>query len=182
MQVFGFSDFFIVTCVFASQKTQHTNNLEDFGSILPAPWPLSFDAVYTLGDEKWQRIKNITDLQNVSYDWPSRRMTVLHTDMYGCGPGRDWNIPSGAIVFQSANHSKPCCTMFPSSEHGGQVPPDWTRHDNVTYLGTELVYSYADKKMVNASKWSQPGYASLNFYWQDPADRLPLQWGTTQVH
>ena len=146
MQVFGFSDFFIVTCVFASQKTQHTNNVGDFGSILPAPWPLSFDAVYTLGDENWQRINNITDLQNVSYDWPSRRMTVLHTDMYGCGPGRDWNIPSGAIVFQSANHSKPCCTMFPSSEHGGQVPPDWTRHDNVTYLGTELVYSYADKK------------------------------------
>jgi hypothetical protein len=109
---------------------------------LPPLWPEAFDAEWELccehGTDSWH--PGWHDHQTVSYDHGTRRQTILHTDMYGMGPGRDWIVPDGDVIFLSDNSTSrfraPCCTVF---EGLGAVTPDWARRDTPTYIGTELI-------------------------------------------
>ena len=56
------------------------------------------------------------------------------------GPGRDWILPNGDVIFLSDNSTSrfkaSCCTVFQGL---GAVTPDWARRDTPTYMGTELI-------------------------------------------
>ena len=148
-------------------------------SPVPHVWPPSFDVQWTICCEAWQAA-DWTDLQDVSYDWPSRRKTVLHTDMYGWGPGRDWALPTGQLVFESENKSRPCC-QFDSDWQVGIERPDWMVADNVSFVGTEDVpVWWESNRTESAHKWSNPGSSALNFYWE--VNGTVSQFGACSTH
>jgi hypothetical protein len=143
---------------------------------LPPFWPAAFDAVWVLCCEHWITSwhgANWSDTQIVSYDYASRRQTTLHTDMYGMGPGRDWILPNGTVVFQSDNTTDrfraPCCVKFTNL---GVVTPDWARRDSPVYMGTEVINVssvFPGPPRRTAHKWSNPGAGGpldTNYYWQ----------------
>ena len=94
----------------------------------------------------------------------------------GKGPGRDWILPNGNIVFRSDNSTTrfkaPCCIVF---EKLGMVTPDWARRDPPTYMGIEPINVSAcfqkggKPAQQMAHKWSQAGAmgpTDTNYYWQ----------------
>ena len=105
-------------------------------ALVPPLWPTQFDAEWDLcceyGTTSWHGTDWL-DHQTVSYDYALRRQSTLHTDRYGQGPGRDWILPNGNIVFRSDNSTTrfkaPCCIVF---EKLGMVTPDWARRDPPT--------------------------------------------------
>lgn len=144
---------------------------------LPPLWPARFEASWTVCCEHWidSWHPGWIDHQEVAYDWATRRQTVLHTDMYGMGPGRDWTLPNGTVVFRSDNSTDrfraPCCVKFPNL---GVVTPDWARRDDPKYLGTETINVSTAAfpgggRRRTAHKWSNPGAGGpldTNYYWQ----------------
>ena len=142
---------------------------------LPPLWPSAFDAEWSVCCEHWIDTwhPHWIDHQIVSYDYASRRQTVLHTDMYGMGPGRDWTLPSGSVVFQSDNSTdrfqSQCCVKFANL---GVVTPDWARRDTPKYLGTEVINvtsAFPGPSRRTAHKWSNTGSggpSDTNYYWQ----------------
>ena len=162
---------------------------------LPPVWPEQFDAEWTLccehGTDSWH--PGWHDHQAISYDWTARRQSVQHTDMHGMGPGRDWTLPNGDLLFLSDNSTSrfkaPCCLVAAGL---GVVSPDWAQRDEPKYMGTEVVnvtsvfQADGEPRLQYAHKWSMPGAMGphdASYYWQlpnghhiaDSADALRLR-------